>query len=378
MRLLIAPNAFKNSLTATDAAVALRDGFAASRLEAVCRLFPVADGGDGTADLLADALQGSKISGSVNDPLGRPIDAWFGLIDQGRTAIIEMANASGLRLLNPRELNAMRANSFGTGQQVLQALDKGARKIIVAMGGSATTDGAIGMLQALGVRFRNSAGDALEAIPASFNQMDSIDLSGLDPRVNDSEIIVLCDVDNRLLGAKGAAAMFGPQKGASDAEVRQLDQGLHRFAMLVKAANGKDISDMAYGGTAGGASAGLYACINAKLVHGIEYFLDMTGFDQALEGADLVITGEGSIDEQTLQGKAPFGVARRARRKGLPVIGIAGKVPLDDSAALSAYFDTLLAIGEGPCDLATAMKHTAQNLRRTGLALGNLLTVKPT
>ncbi|MFT4024717.1 MAG: glycerate kinase, partial [Flavihumibacter sp.] len=316
MRLLIAPNAFKNSLTATEAAIALRDGFAASRLQAGHTLFPVADGGDGTGDLLVAQLQGRKVNGIVNDPLGRPIDTWFGLIDEGRTAVVEMANASGLRLLQPEELTAMRANSFGTGQQIVQALDSGARKIIVAMGGSATTDGAIGMLQALGVRFRNSAGDALQAVPASFAQMDRIDLSALDPRVNDAEIIVLCDVDNRLLGAKGAAAMFGPQKGATPAEVEQLDKGLHRFAELVKAANGKDIAAIPYGGTAGGASAGLYACINAKLVHGIEYFLDITGFNTALENSDLVVTGEGSIDEQTLQGKAPFGVARRAKDRG--------------------------------------------------------------
>lgn len=375
MRVLIAPNAFKHSLTATAAAIAIRDGLALSRLGGEYALFPVADGGDGTGDLLIDRFQGERVSGKVSDPLGRELNAVFGLIEQGHTAVIEMANASGLRLLKENELNPIIASSVGTGQQILQALDRGAKKILIAMGGSATVDGAIGILQALGVRFKDAAGHVLKAVPASFPLMAAIDLSGLDPRVGQTEFIVLCDVDNHLLGDKGAAAMFGPQKGASKEQVLQLDQGLAAYAALLKTVTGKDVSNIEYAGTAGGASAGLYACINARLVHGIEYFLDLTGFEIALAQADLVVTGEGSIDEQTLQGKAPFGVAKRAKARGVPVAGLAGRIPLEPSAALQKYFDVLLAIGNGPADLAMALADCEQNLQRTALALGNGLII---
>lgn len=376
MHLLIAPNAFKNSLNAEDAAVAISKGFMQSKLECTCENFPIADGGDGTAELIIKKCLGVTVNAEVHDPLGRKISASFGLIDEGTTAVIEMANASGLRLLNSKELDPLHVTSFGTGEQIKIALDKGATKIIIAMGGSATVDGASGMLKALGIRFLNKDGIELNDLPADLLQLAAVDVSHLDKRILQSEVVVLCDVDNLLLGDNGAAAMFGPQKGASAEDVLKLDKALAQFAAIALQQTKKDITAIKYGGTAGGASAGLHAFINAHLVNGIEYFLDLTGFDKSLEKANLVITGEGSIDEQTLQGKGPFGVAHRAKEKGLPVIALAGKVPLEKNEALSKYFDVLFAIGHQPCNLPAALAATENNLIRTAEAQGNILAIK--
>ena len=339
MRILIAPNAFKHSLTAEEVASAISSGFQESRLDCVCECFPIGDGGDGTAELIIKKNHGEIVNVEVSDPLGRKIIASFGLIEEGKTAVIEMANASGLRLLGSHELNPLRATSTGTGEQMKIALSKGARRIIIGMGGSATVDGASGMLKALGVRFLDRDGFELKNLPEDLIELASIDLSGIDERMMEAEVVVLCDVDNLLLGDKGAAAMFGPQKGASAEDVSVLDKALAKFSEVAFQHTGRNMSSVNYGGTAGGASAGLYACLNAKLVNGIEHFLQLTDFDSALENADLVITGEGSIDEQTLQGKGPFGVAYRAKLKNKPVIALAGKVPLEKNEPLLVVRD---------------------------------------
>lgn len=378
---LIAPNAFKNSLSAGEAAIAIRSGLLASRLECTCECFPIGDGGDGTVDLIIERLGGTKLEAEARDPFGRKITTYLGLIGEDTpaspaitTAVIEMANASGLRLLTNSELNPLRALSHGTGDLIRAALDKKARRIIVGMGGSATVDGGVGILAALGARFLDETGKTLTGLPESLIDLASIDTSGLDPRLAGCELIVLCDVDNRLLGLSGSAAVFGPQKGASPEAVQQLDAGLSRFSEIVLKQTGKDLKTIVYGGTAGGAAAGLYGLLNATLVNGIDYFLEITDFDKALSSATWVITGEGSIDEQTLQGKGPFGVASRAKRTGLPVIGLAGRVPLGTSAGLKKYFDVLLAIGNEPTDLAGALRTTAANLSRTAEAIGHLFT----
>lgn len=373
MHILIAPNAFKHSLTAEEVAGAISKGLMQSKLDCVCECFPIGDGGDGTAELIIKKHRGELVNAEVHDPLGRKITASFGLIDEGKTAVIEMANASGLRLLHSDELDPLRATSFGTGEQVKIALAKGAKKIIIGMGGSATVDGASGMLKALGIRFLDADGFELKDLPEGLTDLDSIDLSQLDERIMQSEVIVLCDVDNLLLGDKGAAAMFGPQKGASHEDVSILDRALAKLSEVALQYTGKNMSSINYGGTAGGASAGLYAFLNAKIVNGIDHFLELTDFDKALEKADLVITGEGSIDEQTLQGKGPFGVAYRAKLKNLPVLALAGKVPLEKNEFLQKYFDVLLAIGHQPLDLPVALAATQKNLIRTATALGNLL-----
>jgi glycerate kinase len=375
MHILIAPNAFKNSLTATEAADAIQKGLNSSQLNCTSECFPIADGGDGTGELILRKCNGVLVDVAVNDPLGRKINASFGLIDNGKTAVIEMANASGLRLLKANELAPLQTSSYGTGEMMKMALDKGANKIIIAMGGSATVDGACGILSALGIQFLNNEGAFLKANPESLAKMTKIDITGLDVRIADCEIVVVCDVDNRLLGDNGAAAVFGPQKGASPADVKQLDNFLSKFNDLTLQQFGKNMGELKYGGAAGGATAGIAAFLNAKLVNGIEYFLQLTGFDAALQKSKVVITGEGSIDVQTLQGKGPFGVAYLAKKQNIPVIGIAGRVPVATNTELNEYFNVLLAIGNEPADLSTAMKFTADNLVRTGMIIGNMLAI---
>lgn len=375
MHILIAPNAFKNSATATEVAQAIQQGLQNSRLYCTTECFPIADGGDGTAELIIKKCNGVWVDVEVNDPLGRPINAGFGLIDSGKTAVIEMANASGLRLLKADELAPMQTSSFGTGQMMKIALDKGVNKIILAMGGSATVDGGCGILNALGVNFLYANSKVLKAIPEELQRMAAVDTSGLDNRIKDCEIIVVCDVDNKLLGENGAAAVFGPQKGAGPEQVKLLNDFLSNFAAVTHNHTGINIAEIKYGGAAGGATAGIHAYLNARLVNGIEYFLQLTGFDQSLQKADVVITGEGSMDTQTLQGKGPFGVAAMAKRYNLPVIGVAGKVPLDDDKELRKYFDVLLAIGNSPADMPTAIRDTQANLVRIGMELGQMLAV---
>jgi len=375
MRILIAPNAFKNSLNARDAAFAIRDGLMQSNLHCTCECFPIGDGGDGTGDLIIKKCGGVLIDAEVHDPLGRSMQASLGLIDAGKTAIIEMANASGVRLLKPAESDPLHAISFGTGEQIRMALDKGATKIIIGMGGSATVDGGTGILKALGIDFLDEKGHTLSCLPENLAQLVTVDTSRLDQRIFDCEVIVLCDVDNFLLGEQGAAAVFGPQKGATPEAVAKLEASLIKFTEVILRQTGKDISTVKYGGAAGGAAAGLYAFLDAKLVNGIDYYLQLTDFDKALAQADLVITGEGSIDEQTLQGKGPFGVAQKAKSKGLPVVALAGKVPLVKDIKLQKYFDVLIPIGHEPFDMKTALASASANLIRTSTEIGNLLAL---
>ena len=375
MKILVAPNAFKNSVTATEAAQAICSGFEQSMLACSCEPFPIGDGGDGTAILIINKCGGVQQSVTVADPLWTPVTASYGLIDNGQTAIIEMADASGLRLLPSDALHPLLASSFGTGELIKAALDKGATKIIIGMGGSATVDGGTGILAALGARFLDADNCELERLPGELYRLKSLDLSALDSRIDTTEFIVLCDVDNQLLGEQGAAAVFGPQKGASPTDVTLLEEGLSTFAAVACQTTGRDMATVRYGGTAGGAAAGLYACINAQLVNGINYFLQLTGFDHSLENAQLLVTGEGSLDEQTLQGKGPCGVAGKAREKNIPVIALAGKVPLTENNALAKYFDVLLPIGHQPTDLVQAFSNTSHDLTRTATAIGNLLSL---
>ncbi len=373
MHILIAPNAFKNSLSAADAARAIADGLHKSKLNCTTTCFPIADGGDGTGPLIIEKCGGRIVHKQVHDPLGRLITSQFGLIDNGKTAVIEMADASGLRLLKREELNPLLASSAGTGELIQYALDEGVNKILIAMGGSATVDGGCGILSALGTRFFNANDELLQPVPQNLVEVSRIDVSELDRRIAGCEIVVLCDVNNKLLGPQGSAAVFGPQKGAAPADVLRLDAFLSRLDEVTEKQFGIKLSQLKYGGTAGGAAAGLCGMINAKLVNGIEYFLQVTGFDVELKKADLLITGEGSIDEQTLQGKGPFGVARLAKLNNIPVVGLAGKVPPEPAGDMLHYFNVLWPIGNGTAELAEALKDTGKNLTRTAQALGDLV-----
>ena len=373
MHILISPNAFKNSIDAAAAAKAIEEGLQQSRLNCITTCFPVGDGGDGTGQLLTEILKGVTITENVHDPLGSIIRASFGLIDKGQTAVIEMAAASGIRLLKKEELDPLHASSYGTGELIKKALELGVKKIILCVGGSATVDGGCGIAEALGIRFLDADRKILKAKPENLLHLSDIDMTELDKRVPATEFIILADVINPLLGEKGAARIFGPQKGASVAEVEQLEKTLSLFNKIQMKKTGIDLSAIKYGGAAGGTAAGLRALLLARLVNGIDYFLAITGFDNALQKADLLITGEGSIDLQTLEGKAPFGVAERAKKKNIPVIGLAGKLPEHAPAELTVYFDELININQEGTDMNAALLLTKENLIRTSLALGNRL-----
>jgi glycerate kinase len=374
IRLIIAPNAFKHSATAPDAAAAIQRGLEKSKLDCHCVCFPIADGGDGTVALMAQKMGGKTELIEVHDPLHRKIQAPIAFINEGDTCLIEMAKASGIHLLATEELNPLIASSFGTGEMIQYALDQGVKNIIITVGGSATVDGGTGILRALGIRFFDQQQQLLQTAESLVN-LAYVDTSLIDTRIAGCKITVLCDVDNRLLGIQGAAAVFGPQKGASPANVKQLEASLEQLATITLQQTGKDMSTMQYGGAAGGTSAGLSCFLNAHLVNGIDYFLQLTLFEEALADCDIVITGEGSLDEQTLGGKGPFGVAKKAKEKGIPVIGIAGKLPIETPASLHAYFDAVFAIGNEPTTLPNALSNTLQNIERTATEIGNLLAI---
>jgi len=373
MHILIAPNSFKNSLDAALAARMIRKGLRMSKLDFTCECFPIGDGGGGTGRLLTMKLGGSFEKVWVQNPAGKEIKATFGLTASKKTAIIEMAEASGIHLLNSMELNPLITSSYGTGQLITEALNRGVDKILITMGGSATVDGGTGILRALGVRFRDAAGGELPQSVDALKDLNRIDLSEMDKRIKKCQVIILCDVENKLLGKQGAANVFGPQKGATAVQVKKLNIALNRMAQVILKETMVDVSSMKHGGTAGGAAAGLHAILNAELVNGIEYFLNVTGFESSLKKSDLVITGEGSIDLQTLKGKGPFGIARRAKKRGLPVIALAGKVPLEQNISLEKYFDVLMAIENEPMTLPLSIQLSSQNLVRVSQQIGNLL-----
>ncbi len=375
MQIVIAPNAFKGNLSAEEAAKCIADGIGKSNLDCKCKLIPIGDGGDGTASLIAHKFKGSSITTRVHDPLGRIINSSFGWIENTKTAIIEMSDASGLKLLKTKEFNPLKANSRGTGELMKAALDKGAKKIILAIGGSATVDGATGLLSAMGIRFLNESGKEITNFPGGLIKLKSLDTNSINSALALCEVVVLCDVRNNLLGEKGAAAVFGPQKGASEEDVILLENCMQKLNQVTKKYQKINMDSIEYGGAAGGVAAGLAAFVNAKLVSGIEYFLDLVHFDDALEMADIVITAEGSLDEQTLEGKGPFGVAARAKKKNIPVVALAGQVPLKITKRMQDYFEVIFSISNGSSPIEEAMKNTSQNLTRTAYALGNLLAL---
>ena len=375
MHILIAPNAFKNSLSAPQAADLIASGLQESKLECTMETFPIGDGGDGTARMINHYGKGAVGVAQVHDPLGRQITASYGMLDGGRTAVLDLAEASGLKWLKESEYNPLAASTRGTGELIRDAVQKGAKKILLGVGGSATVDGGCGILQSMGIRFLGSSGKPLNILPAELVQLEQIDFSGLDPAIRDIELIILCDVENKLLGQDGAAGVFGPQKGATSQVVDRLEASLQQLTDITRLQTGLDLGGIVHGGAAGGVAASLHCFLGARLVSGIEYFLDITAFDEALDRSDILITGEGSIDIQTLFGKGPYGVARRARQRGVPVIGLAGQVPVAAEPALKAYFDVLISTGNQPSGLQDAMEHAAENLQRTASEMGNLMAL---
>jgi glycerate 2-kinase len=379
MKILIAPNAFKNSLSADQVADAIKNGFEKSGLPFEYSLFPIGDGGDGTGPLLCNYLNAEIVSLKVSDPLGRTVDASFGYLSSERIAIVEMADASGLRLLRKDELNPLQASSYGTGQLIKHAVERGAKKIILCIGGTATVDVGLGILEALGVNFFDHAGEEINDIhPVDIDRLDRFEALGAKRFLGECVIEILCDVNNALTGEHGAARVFGPQKGATEIDVSRLELLVMKWCELVKKTTGKEIHHLRHGGAAGGVSASLNALFDSKLVNGIEYFLEITNFRNVLGDADVVITGEGRIDEQTLEGKGPFGVASMAKASGKFVVGMAGSVAGDGSPEMRSFFDALIAITPDGFELSEALKATRTNLMRSAEILAYSLSASGT
>lgn len=330
MRIVVAPDKFKGSLTAREAGVAMSRGLARAFPGAVIDVIPVADGGDGTAQALVDALGGTFEQADVIGPDGAQVRAAYGALPDGR-AVIELARASGLAMVPAGGNDALRATTFGTGQLIDAAIQRGSRRLILAIGGSATTDGGAGALTALGARFLTSGGTAIERGGAGLAELQSIDVRELRKRLDGVEIVIACDVDNPLCGRRGAAAVFGPQKGASPDDIGALDRALSHYADVVERDVGAKLRDVPGAGAAGGIAFGFMALAGARLQAGADLVLDAVGLAAKIQGADLVVTGEGRIDRQTLSGKAPYAVARAAAKRRIPAVAIAGA--LDCSAA---------------------------------------------
>lgn len=372
MRILIAAGAFKQSLTASEVCAAIAAGLQQSGLDADLEQLPIADGGNGTLDALL-AAGGQRLTAPVLDPLGRPIQADYGLLNSGETAVIEMALASGLELLAPDELNPLQASTYGTGQLMADALERGAERFIIGMGGSATVDGGMGCLQALGLRLLDAHGRDVQAGAAGLARIASFDDSGLDPRWWRAQIVIASDVDNPTLGEQGAARIFGPQKGADAPMVKQLERNLrHCFTRLYEQ-RGIDVRQVRGGGAAGAFAAGLMAFLSCEIVSGIDMVLAQNRFEDKLAAASLVITGEGQIDAQTLGGKGPLGVAKLAAAQGLPTVAIVGGLNIDDALLHAAGLQAAFSIVDKPMPLQSALDDAAELLRRAALRLGYVL-----
>jgi glycerate kinase len=356
MKIVIAPDSFKGSLTALEVAHAIKAGIKRVVPEAEVDEVPMADGGEGTVQALVDATGGEIIAQEVCDPLGNRIRADFGVLGDGNTAVIEMAAASGLPLVPEDKRNPMFTTTFGTGELIRAALDRGCRKLIVGIGGSATVDGGAGMAQALGARLLGKDGDEVPRGGGGLEYLDRIDVSRLDARIAETATVVACDVDNPLVGPRGGPEVYGPQKGATPEMVKKLDRYLDRYADIIKRDLGIDVKEEPGAGAAGGLGAGLMAFLNAELRSGIDIVIEASGLEEHLKDADLVITGEGRIDRQTIYGKTPIGVAKSAKKFGIPVIGIGGGIGDDASVVYENGIDALMSIISYPMSLEMAVQ----------------------
>jgi len=371
--ILIAPNSFKNSLTANEVADAIALGFKESELEAVLQNFPIADGGDHTSFLITDYLKGKMNSLKVSGAYLQETDANYGLVNKGKTAVIEVAQTSGFKSIQGKLKSPINSSTKGLGEIIQYNIDDGIFDFIICLGGSATVDGGIGMLQALGMKFLDKNHTQFHALPSNFEKVQSIDLEQFNKTISKCSFTVLCDVENKLLGEEGAAKFFGPQKGADEADMKSLENFLIHFEKLTAEKLGKSLDKVVGGGAAGGLGAVFSVFMNAILKKGTNYFCELTGFESMLSKADLLITGEGSIDNQSMRGKAPIVVAKLARKYDIPVIGLAGSIPLKVSKDLQKYFTMLLAIGNSPNNLKNAIKNTKSNLIRTAKQIGFIL-----
>ncbi|QGH60234.1 glycerate kinase [Serratia proteamaculans] len=364
-KVVIAPDSFKESLSAMAVAEAIERGFRQIYPQVQYVKLPMADGGEGTVDSMVAATGGEIVRVEVTGPLGQPVSAFYGLLGEGETAVIEMAAASGLHLAPKERRDPRITTSYGTGELILAALERGVKTIILGIGGSATNDGGAGMMQALGARLLDDQQQPLPPGGAALTRLAQIDLSAVDPRLQQVSVTAACDVDNPLCGPHGASAVFGPQKGATPEMVTQLDAALSHFGSLLQQVTGREVLNAPGAGAAGGMGAALLGMLNARLRPGIEIVIETLRLEEALRDADLVITGEGRLDSQSIHGKTPIGVARVAKRHGLPVIGIAGSLSKDYQVVHQHGIDAAFSVLDRVVTLEEALTDAADNLEVT-------------
>jgi len=375
MYIVVAPDSFKGSLSALGVANAMEKGIAQVFPEAEIHKVPIADGGEGTVEALVMATKGEIIAAEVTGPMHERIKSYWGILGDGETAVIEMAAASGLPLVPQGEKDPRLATTYGTGELIKAALDRGLRKIIIGIGGSATNDGGVGMAQALGIKFLDAKGLELSYGGAALRHLARIDFNRVDSRLAEADIMVACDVDNPLCGPQGATAVYGPQKGVTPEMAAELDAGLYNFAEIAKRATGKDVADQPGAGAAGGLGAGLLFFTNARLKPGVEIVLETTGFDQLVQKAQLVITGEGRTDFQTSFGKAPVGVAKVAKKYHVPTICLSGGLGQGYEAVCREGIDAVATVIPGPVSLEECMTNAAVFIEQGASRLCQLVKI---
>ena len=373
MKIVIAPDSFKESLTALEAATAIENGMKKILPKASFVKVPMADGGEGTVQSLVDATGGKMITKTVTGPLGTPIDAFFGISGDEKTAVIEMAAASGLHLVPPGDRNPLITTTRGTGELIAAALDYGVEQIIIGIGGSATNDGGAGMARALGIMLLDSDGKEIGEGGGALNSLASVKMDGIDKRLESVKIEVACDVDNPLTGMRGASHIFGPQKGATQEMVEVLDNNLHHFADIIRNDLGLDIENVSGAGAAGGLGGGLMAFLSAELKRGVDIVLEATKLETHLLDADFVITGEGKIDGQTIFGKTPIGVAKTAKRQKVPVIAVAGNVASDSEVVHEHGIDAVFSIVPGVIALEDAFENASTYVERIAANIASVI-----
>lgn len=376
MRIVIAPDSFKGSVSALCVAEAMARGVRTVFPAADVRKVPIADGGEGTVEALVSATGGKLKTAQVSGPLGETRTAHWGVLGDARTAVIEMAAASGLPLVPAGQRDPRLTCTYGTGQLIRAALDAGLRRIIVGIGGSATNDGGSGMARALGARFIAEDGSQLPPGGSALARLSHIDITDIDPRLLQTEIMVACDVDNPLCGPRGASAVFGPQKGASAEMVQELDTALKHFADCARATSGRDVADLAGAGAAGGLGAGMMFFTPARLKPGVDIVLDAVGFTELVKGASLVITGEGRTDFQTAYGKAPVGVARVAKQFEVPVFCISGGLGDGADDVLAQGIDAIMSICKRPLSLEECIRDAEALIEEATTRLCRIIKVR--
>ncbi|NHN32041.1 glycerate kinase family protein [Paenibacillus agricola] len=365
MKIIIAPDSFKGSISANDATKAIERGIKRYMPQAQTILVPVADGGEGTLDCLIAAAGGTKVPATVTGPLGVLVAAEYGLLEPDQTAVIEMASASGLYLIPTEKRNPLVATTYGTGELIRKALDAGCRSFLLALGGSATNDGGAGMLQALGMKLLDAEGNSVGYGGGTLSRIAVIDDSEWDPRIAESRFLIASDVQNPFVGAQGASHVFGPQKGATPEIVEKLELNMVAWADLIAAKTGKRVHELPGAGAAGGISGAFLAFFEASIKRGIDIVIEYSRLQDHLQGADLVITGEGQIDFQTASGKTPMGIAQEAKKFGVPTICLAGSVGRGIEALYEVGITSVHSIVTGPMTLQEAMSRAAELLEQT-------------